>query len=162
MRMDQPRSAKYRCESAATERREKQNVSPPEIPESYPQESLKESPEHSPDNAALMADARPAGLSRIMKCPAFCTMPTVTPSFGKLTVSGCGSECSPKITERGICSPSSNWRHGCDSPCTSDVAARWTALGQEAERVAAQPGLPFFVAVAAICAWPSRTYSDSE
>ena len=40
MRLDQPRSAKYRCESAATERCGKQNALP-EMPESYPQASLK-------------------------------------------------------------------------------------------------------------------------
>ena len=40
MRLDQPRSAKYRCESAATERCGKQNALP-EMPERYPQASLK-------------------------------------------------------------------------------------------------------------------------
>lgn len=40
MRLDQPRSAKYRCESAAIERCGKQNALA-EMPEMYPQASLK-------------------------------------------------------------------------------------------------------------------------
>jgi len=35
-------------------------------------------------------------------------MSTAMPTLGKLTTSGCGSECSPKITERGMGSPNSD------------------------------------------------------